>query len=74
MTSEQLVAVLVALAGLVTAMGVLIGQIVQLRKEVDGRLSQLVEATRGAALKEGELRGRDHAKGDPQSAPGEPAF
>jgi hypothetical protein len=59
---EQLVAVLVAVTGVIGAIGVLIGQIRSLRQEINGRLSDLVDATRVAALKEGELLGRDHSR------------
>ena len=62
MSPEQLVAVLVAFTGVLSAIGILIGQVRTLRHEINGRLSDLVEATRIASLKEGELLGRDHEK------------
>lgn len=71
MSPEQLVAVLVAATALVTAIGVIVAQLVSLRKAVDGRLTELVESTRLAATKLGELRGRDfvdvQARQDPST-------
>jgi hypothetical protein len=77
MSPEQLVAILVALTGVLTAVGILIGQVRTLRHDINGRLSDLVEATRVASLKEGELVGRDHAQSaaaSPSAAPSGPAF
>jgi len=59
MTPEQLVAILVAITGVLGAIGILIGQIRQLRHEVNGRLSELLFVTAAAAHKEGEMMGRD---------------
>lgn len=59
MSPEQLVAVLVAIAGVLTATGIVIQQLAALRKEINGRLTQLLEETRTGARLEGELRGRD---------------
>lgn len=66
MSPEQFVAVLVALTGLVAAVGVAIVQIMSLRKAVDGRLSELVEATRLGATKQGEMSGRAWERANPQ--------
>lgn len=60
MSTEQLVALLGALTALIVAIGAVLQQLVMLRRTLNGRLSDLVETTRAAALKEGELRGRDH--------------
>lgn len=73
MSPEQLVAVLAALTGVLTAVGILIRQVGELRHEVNGRLSDLVEATRIASLKEGELLGRDHAVAAAASSPPNPS-
>jgi hypothetical protein len=59
-TPEQLVAVLVAVAGVLTAVGIVIQQLAALRKDLNGRLTQLLEETRMRAMKEGELRARDY--------------
>ena len=58
MTPEQATALLVAATGLIAALGVLVAQLHQLRKDLNGRLAELVETTRVAALKTGELEGR----------------
>ena len=62
MTPEQGTALIVAAAALVTALGALIDQLHRLRKDLNGRLSQLVETTAMAALKQGELAGRDQER------------
>jgi hypothetical protein len=57
---EQFVAIVVALTGAIAAVGVVLVQLAQLRREVNGRLTQLLEETREQGRLEGELRGRDH--------------
>lgn len=59
MTPEQLVAVLGAITALAVAIGAVIVQLVQLRKQVNGRLSELLERTAAASQSQGELAGRD---------------
>lgn len=78
MSPEQLVAILGGLAGVIIAMALLVQRIGELRKDLNGRLEQLLEQTRAAAQREGELAGRDWAGsplgrrlGDP---PAPPAF
>jgi hypothetical protein len=59
---EQLAAILVALAGLLTAVGVVLGQIVALRREMDGRLTQLLELTATSSHAAGVLEERGTAR------------
>jgi len=59
-TVEQAIALFGALAAVITALGVLLGQLSSLRKDVNGRLTQLLEAEAARARKEGELAGRDY--------------
>lgn len=66
MSPEQFTAILVALGGLLTAAGVLLravrGLRLQLREThelVNGKMSELLTVAQLAALKEGELKGRD---------------
>lgn len=61
MTPEQLVAILVAISGVLGAVGILIGEIRKLRYDLNGRLSEYLHAAATAARKEGELAGRDYA-------------
>ncbi len=61
MSAEQATALLVALTGLVGALSVLVVQLRQMRKDLNGRLTELVETTKLAASKTGELAGRDFA-------------
>lgn len=60
MTTEQLVAVLGAITALVIAVGAVMQQLLALRKQIDGRMGEMLELTRLAATREGELQGRDH--------------
>jgi hypothetical protein len=55
---EQLVAILTACAAIVSALAILVGQVASLRKAVDGRLTELVDATWVSAHAQGELVGR----------------
>lgn len=59
MSPEQLVAIISAVTALVVALVPLFVQIHMLRKDVNGRLTQLVDAASIAAEKRGELSGRD---------------
>jgi hypothetical protein len=58
-TPEQATALVIAATGLVGAIGVLVAQLHQLRKDINGRLTELVASTELAAQKTGELAGRD---------------
>ena len=62
MSPEQATALIVAAAALITALGALVDQLHRLRKDLNGRLSQLVETTALASLKQGELQGRDQER------------
>lgn len=61
MTPEQVVAIIVAITGLTAAIGVVLVQLAQIRKDMNGRLTQLVDHATTAARKDGELAGRDYA-------------
>lgn len=58
-TPEQASALIVALTGLVAALGVIIVQLRQTHNLVNSRMTQLVDTTKLAAHKDGELAGRD---------------
>jgi len=58
-TVEQATGLLVAVTGLVGAVGVLVVQLRSLRKDLNGRLTQLLAVAEQAARKDGELAGRD---------------
>lgn len=60
MTPEQVVGLIVALTGLLAAIGVVIRRLGELRKDLNGRLEQLLAATAEASRKQGELAGRDY--------------
>jgi hypothetical protein len=62
LTAEQVTAVLVALAAVITALGVLLQRVHELRKDLNGRLTQLLEERATAARKDGELAGRDYER------------
>jgi hypothetical protein len=61
---EQITAVLGGLAAVIGAFGVLVAQVASLRKAVDGRLTELVEATRASAQAQGELVGRRRGRAE----------
>ena len=69
MTPEQAVAIVVALTGLLAAVGIVIHNVGELRRDVNGRLQELLDEARLAAAKTGELRGRDHALQAPPRVP-----
>jgi hypothetical protein len=56
---EQITAVMAGLSGLIVAVTALVLQLRGLRKDLNGRLSQLVDASSLSAHREGELAGRD---------------
>ena len=71
MTVEQLVAVLGGFTALLGALALLVRQVGELRKDLNGRLEQLVQVAAMAAGKEGELVGRDFdRRRRQQDAPG----
>lgn len=71
MSIEGLTGLIVAITGLVAAIGVLVVQVKGLRRDINGRISQLLEAHGQAERKEGELAGRDFATtGTPVSVMG----
>lgn len=59
MTIEAVVAILGGITAMVVAITALIRQLQGLRNDLNGRVTQLVEASTDAARKEGELTGRD---------------
>lgn len=61
MTPEQIAALCGGIAAIVGALGVLVQQMSHLRRDVNGRMEDLLERTAIAARKEGELAGRDWA-------------
>lgn len=63
MSPEQLVAVMAGLTALLGAVALVLRQLQELRKDLNGRLQQLLEAERARSLKEGELAGRDYMAG-----------
>lgn len=66
MTPEQATALIVAVTGLVAALGVVAVQLRQVHTMVNGRMAELIESTRSAAAKEGELAGRDFERQQPR--------
>lgn len=60
MSPEQVVAILGAVAAALLAFGTVIQRISELRKDLNGRLQQLLDARADAARHEGELAGRDY--------------
>lgn len=67
MTSEQVVAIIVAATGLLGAIAIVIKQIGDLRQELNGRLAEMMDHAAAAARKEGELAGRDFERRMPQN-------
>lgn len=61
-TPEQIAAVGGVVVSMMGAFGLLLHQVAELRKDVNGKVAQLVEAAASAARKEGELAGRDYVK------------
>jgi hypothetical protein len=62
MSPEQATALIVAVTGLIAAIGVVAVQLVQVKKQINGRLTELIATTKLAAQKDGELAGRDFAR------------
>jgi hypothetical protein len=59
---DQVTALLVAATGLITAIGVVAVQLRGLRKEINGRMEQLLTIAAASAHKEGEMVGRDFTR------------
>ena len=59
MTPEQSTALIVALTGLVAAVGAIYAQLRQTHALMNSRMSELIRSTHQAAQKQGELLGRD---------------
>lgn len=62
MTPEQATALIVAVTGLVGALGVVFAQLRQTHKLINSRMTELIETTKLASLKTGELEGRDQER------------
>jgi hypothetical protein len=60
MTPEQITALVGSITGLVVALGAILVQLRQTHKLVNGRMSELLDATKLANQKIGELQGRDY--------------
>jgi hypothetical protein len=75
LTVEQSIALIGALTALVAAVSALLVQVHMLRKDVNGRVSDLLEAAGMAREKRGELAGRDFMRrvlaGHPGTASGD---
>ncbi len=63
MTPEQAAALIVAITGLVGALGAVFVQLRQTHSLINSRMTELVETTKLAAQARGELAGRDFAAG-----------
>lgn len=66
MTVDQVVALIGAVTALLVALGAILAQLHQLRKDLNGRLTELVAVTAKASLAEGVIQGRrasDRQKG-----------
>jgi len=59
---EQLVAVLTGVAAVLGAVGVVLGQVVALRRQLNGRMDQLLEATARSSHAEGLAQGQAESK------------
>lgn len=59
MTPEQAIALIGALTALVTAVSAAVYQLARLRGDLNGRMSQLIDAAAAASHKQGEMEGRD---------------
>ena len=59
MTVAEITGLVVALSSLVASLGIVLHNIAELRKDLNGRLQELIDARVEAAQKRGELDGRD---------------
>ena len=62
MTPEQATALIIALTGLVGALGAVFVQLRQTHRLINSRMTQLIDTTKLAAQKSSELAGRDFDK------------
>jgi hypothetical protein len=67
---EQFTALLVALAAILAGFAAVLTQVVALRRQINGRLEQLLEQTRVAAKHLGELEGRAWQRDQPSDSAG----
>lgn len=63
MTVEAITALVVAITGLIAALGAVFVQLRQTHTLINSRMTQLLDETRSAAQARGELTGRDHSTG-----------
>lgn len=62
MSPEQFTALIVAVTGLIAAVGVVLAQVRQTHNLVNSRMTELLDATKLASQKTGELQGRDQER------------
>jgi len=67
--TAELTALIVAVTGLIGALGALFVQLRQLHGLVNGRMTQLLEQTKIASASAGELVGRDYQASSETAAP-----
>ena len=65
MTPEQFTALIVALTGLIAAVGAVWAQLRQTHKLMDGRMTELLDTTKLSGQATGELLGRDFRPSSP---------
>ena len=70
MSPEQLTALLVALGAVLAGVAAVIAQLAQLRRQVNGRLSELLDEAHITAEHRGELKGRDYERRGQSSSSG----
>jgi hypothetical protein len=69
MTPEQFTALIVALTGLIAAVGAVWAQLRQTHKLMNGRMTELLDATKLSGQATGELLGRDFRPSSPGAVP-----
>jgi hypothetical protein len=69
MTPEQFTAIVVAITGLIAAVGAVFVQLRQTHSLLNGRMTQLIEQTKIAATASGEMAGRDFEQSKTAAAP-----
>lgn len=67
MTPEQLAALIGSITALIVALGVTVTQVRGLRRDVDGRITELLSQSALAHKRLGELEGRDFVQGAPRA-------
>lgn len=70
MNVDGATALIVAVTGLVAAVGAVIVQVRGLRRDLNGRVSQLIDVATTASHRKGELEGRDFMRRVLEGAPG----